>query len=130
MCTESADRSPSPLRVTVVGPCASGKTTLVERLKEAGYDAWVTSQEHSVIPELWNHQAPDALIALKTDLETIRQRRGAGWSHSIFDAQMERLRNAFTAAGLIVDTTLCSEEETASRALSYLRSLEDKRSGR
>jgi deoxyadenosine/deoxycytidine kinase len=113
--------------VTVIGPCASGKTTLVERLKAAGYDAWVTSQEHSGVPDLWNHQRPDAVIGLRTDLETIRRRRGAGWSKVIFEAQMERLQRAYGASGIIVDTSVSSEDETLDASLTYLESIGERR---
>ncbi|MBX3071722.1 MAG: hypothetical protein KF883_14550 [Thermomicrobiales bacterium] len=123
---EPAD-SRAPMRVTVVGPCASGKTTLVERLQAAGYDAWVTSQEHSGVPDLWNHQRPDAVIGLKTDLATIRQRRGAGWSKVIFDAQIERLQRAYEASGLIVDTSVSSEDETLDASLTYLDAIGERR---
>ena len=109
-----------PVRVTVVGPCASGKTTLVERLRSAGYDAWVTAQEHSAVADLWNHRQPDALIGLKTDLATIRERRGETWSKAIYDAQMARLQNAYQSAGLVVDTTVRSEDESLREALAYL----------
>src|SRR6476660_778659 len=40
-------------RVVVVGVCSSGKSTLVGRLKTAGYDAHACSQEHSYVPHLW-----------------------------------------------------------------------------
>jgi len=56
-----------PRRVVVVGPCASGKSSLVAALAALGYDARVCGQEHSIIRELWRHSAPDVLIALAVD---------------------------------------------------------------
>lgn len=123
MSTESDALQPRKIRVTVVGPCASGKTSLVERLRNAGYDAWVTGQEHSAVADLWNHRQPDALIALVTDLETIRLRRGVRWSEVIYAAQIERLQRAYSVAGLIIDTSASSEEETATLALTYLAAI-------
>ena len=37
------------MRIAIVGICASGKTTLVRGLREAGYDAYNVAQEHSCI---------------------------------------------------------------------------------
>lgn len=127
MSTDSVAQQPRQIRVTVVGPCASGKTTLVEQLRNAGYEAWVTGQEHSAVPDLWNHQEPDVLIALATDLETIRLRRGKGWSGVIYAAQIERLQRAYEAAGLIIDTGASSEDETTARALAYLAEIASQR---
>ena len=121
MSTRPPTGSTSAIRVTVIGPCASGKTTLVEHLQALGFDAWATAQEHSGVPDLWNHQHPDALIGLRTDLETIRQRRGESWPQSIYDAQMARLQTAYQSAGLIVDTSISSEEESLRAALAYLK---------
>ena len=51
-------------KIVVVGPCAAGKSTLVTALRELGYDAHVSGQEHSEIAMLWQHSQPDVLIAL------------------------------------------------------------------
>jgi len=61
--------------IVVVGPCASGKTTLVRGLQSCGYRAMVSGQEHSEIPTLWRRTAPDVTIGLIVDLATIRRRR-------------------------------------------------------
>ena len=88
----------------VVGTCASGKSTLVAALREAGIDASVCAQEHSEIPTLWNHTKPDVLVLLDVDLATIRARRSPTWPEPIYDAQLRRLENARAAADLIIDT--------------------------
>ncbi|HEX5500302.1 MAG TPA: hypothetical protein VFX03_13780, partial [Thermomicrobiales bacterium] len=76
MTTASSSRRP---RIVVVGPCASGKSTLARGLRERGFDAEVCGQEHSDIASLWRHTAPDVVIALSVDLATIRDRRGDDW---------------------------------------------------
>ncbi|MBP9503378.1 MAG: hypothetical protein KBF17_14555, partial [Candidatus Promineofilum sp.] len=52
---------PAPLlRVAVVGPCASGKSTLVAALRAAGYDARHPAQEHSFVKDMWRRRVdPD-----------------------------------------------------------------------
>ena len=96
---------PDSRRIIVVGPCASGKSSLVAALRSRGYDAHVCGQEHSAVRGLWRRSDPDVLVALEVDLPTLRQRRSPAWPEAIYDAQRERLREAFEAADLRVDTT-------------------------
>src|SRR4051812_45529414 len=95
-------------RIVVVGPCASGKTTLVENLKARGFEAAVCGQEHSEISDFWAHTEPDIVVALQVDLETIRERRGRDWPESIYLAQLERLGDAFAHATVTIDTATIS----------------------
>ena len=98
-------------RVVIVGPCASGKSTLAARLKEDGFDVHVSGQEHSGVRDLWATLDPDVLIALDVDLDTIRQRRSPYWSEYIYRAQRERLKSAFDSADLVIDTTTHDAED-------------------
>lgn len=109
------------LRVVVVGPCASGKSTLVNGLREHGYDAVVCSQEHSEIPTLWRHSDPDFLIMLEIPLETIRDRRGAEWPESIYRAQIDRLAAARGAADVVIDASTADANHVLSTALERIR---------
>jgi len=104
-------------RVVVVGPCASGKTTLVERLKELGIDARVSGQEHSAVRNLWRRLDPDILIALEIDLDTLRSRRSQSWPQSLFEVQLDRLREAVAAADAVIDSVVLSEHEVFGEAL-------------
>ncbi|MFN8676583.1 MAG: hypothetical protein U0Z70_09440 [Thermomicrobiales bacterium] len=112
--------APSPPRVIVVGPCASGKTTLVTALRAHGYDASVSAQEHSAIPRLWQRTDPDVLIALAVNIDAVRQRRDATWPRWLHDVQEERLANAQDAADLVIDTSNLGADEVAARALQFL----------
>jgi deoxyadenosine/deoxycytidine kinase len=118
----TSNRKTTP-HIVVVGPCASGKTTLVELLQSRGYDAVVCGQEHSEIANLWQRTEPDALVALTVDLETIRARRGEDWPASIYQTQLERLNNAFASATVTVDTSKNSIETTLEIVLRFLRNL-------
>jgi adenylate kinase family enzyme len=108
------------MRVAVVGPCSSGKSTIVERLSQRGVDAYAVSQEHSIIRRLWDHQRPDALVYLHVRYETIQRRRGAAWPRWIYDAQIERLRDAREHAAVVLDTGEISVDETISRIMDAL----------
>lgn len=114
---EQAQRLP---RVVVVGPCASGKSSLVESLQTAGYEAYCCAQEHSAIKSLWNHREPDVVIALDVDLDTVRKRRGETWPAAIFTAQLERLKEARAAAHLVIDGASHDEAEVCEVAMAFL----------
>ncbi len=98
---DDPDRRPI---IVVVGPCASGKSTLVDRLRASGYDAHSVAQEHSAVRDLWKRRDPDVLIALDVSLEEIRSRRGPHWLESVYERQHERLASAYAAATMVIDS--------------------------
>ena len=109
-----------PRRVVVVGPCAAGKSTLVQGLRERGYNARVVGQEHSVVAHLWQRSEPDILIALDVDIATVRERRDAGWPEWLFEIQHERLAAAVHAADLVIDTTTLDIAATLDTVVAFL----------
>ena len=110
-------------RIAVVGPCASGKSTLVRALRMHGYDAHVISQEHSAVPGLWRRSDPAVVVALNADLESIRlRRRNPRWSRTVWDDQQARLRDAFEHADFVADTSARSANEVVGEVLSFLQS--------
>lgn len=107
-------------RVVVVGPCASGKTTLVRNLRAMGVDARVSGQEHSSIRNLWRRLQPDILIALDLDLETLRQRRDPAWPADLYSVQHVRLKGAFTSANALIDTSSTPEADVLEAAMEVV----------
>ena len=112
-------RSPSP-RVAVVGPCASGKSTLVAGLLEAGVDAWVVGQEHSAVRSLWARRNPDLVIALDLELDHVRARRGQSWPANLYAIQHDRLREAFANADITLDTGVTAEHDVLEAVLALV----------
>lgn len=106
--------------VVVVGPCASGKSTLVAGLRRLGYRAMVCGQEHSEIPTLWRHAAPDVVVALEVDLPTLRRRRGEEWPEWLYRVQRDRLRAATAAADLRLDTSTLDRDAVLARVTAGL----------
>ena len=108
--------------VVVVGYCASGKSTIVEALRELEYRAEAVAQEHSIIGNLWNHHQPDFVIFLDVTLDEIRARRGnPRWPEWIFELQTKRLVKARERADLVVDTTLGDAGAVARRVADFLQ---------
>src|SRR5215213_4831100 len=108
-------------KIVVVGPCAAGKSTLVTALRELGYDAHVSGQEHSEIATLWQRSDPDVLIALDVDIRAVRARRGGSWPEWLHDLQVRRLAAAARAADLAIDTSALSPQTIVDRVLAYLQ---------
>jgi chloramphenicol 3-O-phosphotransferase len=108
-------------KIVVVGPCAAGKSTLVTALRELGYDAHVSGQEHSEIATLWQRSDPDVLIALDVDISAVRARRGGSWPEWLHDLQVRRLAAAARAADLAIDTSALSPQAVVDRVVAYLQ---------
>ena len=108
-------------KIVVVGPCAAGKSTLVTALRELGYDAHVSGQEHSEIAMLWQHSEPDVLIALEVDIRAVRDRRDGSWPEWLHDLQVRRLAAASRAANLAIDTTALSPQTVVDHVVGYLQ---------
>ena len=113
-------RATDSRRIVVVGPCAAGKSTLVAALRALGYDARVSGQEHSAIPNLWQHSHPDVLIALDVDIAAVRDRRGSEWPEWLHDLQVQRLNVATSAADLAIDTTGLRAQVVVDRVVAFL----------
>ena len=87
--------SPDSPRIAIVGPCASGKTTLAEGLRRHGYNARQIAQEHSFVPDMWQVLTkPDVLIFLDASYPFCTERKSLNWLPSEYDEQQHRLRHA------------------------------------
>ncbi len=116
------------MRIKVVGPCASGKSTLVAALRRLGYDASSAAQDHSHVPDMWQRlDSPDLLIYLDVTLETAQQRGrdGLGWDQDYLDAQHERLRHARAHCDLYLTTDDLSEAQVLQRVIEFVRTAEN-----
>lgn len=109
------------LRIGVVGPCAAGKTTLVNKLSRLGYEARHIAQEHSYVPAMWQRISnPDRLIYLHVSYPNTLIRRRMNWSDDEYQEQLNRLRHAREHADLIIDTDPLNPEQVLQIVLDYL----------
>ncbi len=111
--------------IGVVGPCASGKTTLVSMLKKLGYEVRHIAQEHSYVSYMWQRITnPDVLIYLHASYPTTLVRRQMNWNQSEYERQIERLLHARQHASLYIDTDSLTSEEVLQRVLEFLHFIE------
>jgi hypothetical protein len=111
------------MRIKVVGPCASGKSSLAAGLRRLGYDARSASQDHSYVPDMWQRlEPPDLLVYLDVTLPEARRRgrTGSGWDQSYLDEQHRRLRHARANCDLYLLTDGLSEEEVLLHVVDFV----------
>ena len=107
--------------IAIVGPCASGKTTLVDGLQAHGYDARQIAQEHSYVQDMWKQITdPDILIYLDASFETCTERKQLNWKQKEFDEQVRRLSHTHENCDLYIFTDDLTPGEILERALSFL----------
>lgn len=110
----------SPL-IGVVGPCGSGKSTLIAGLEARGYRCRHIAQEHSYVKSMWQRLTnPDILIFLHCSFENSTARRKLKWKPDDHQEQMRRLAHALEHADFVIDTNLLNPEEVLQYALDYL----------
>ncbi|MDD2922259.1 MAG: hypothetical protein PHQ36_08235 [Anaerolineales bacterium] len=108
--------------IGVVGPCGSGKSTLIAGLEQRGYRCRHIAQEHSYVQYMWRHITnPDVLIFLHCSFENSTARRNLNWLRADHEEQMRRLSHALEHADLIIDTNVLNPEEVLNRALEFLK---------
>lgn len=111
-----------PAVIKVVGPCKSGKSTLVAGLRAAGYQARACGQEHSEAPTMWQRIAPpDYLIFLDVTLPQQQARvQRSDWSEALLHTQQRRLAHARQHADLILSTDEAPPAEVLGRVIAFL----------
>ncbi len=107
-------------RIVVVGPCASGKSLLVEALRQYGYNAHSSAQEHSYVKTMWTMTKPSHLIYLDVDLGTIKSRRTIAWGQAYLDEENQRLAHARQSADIVISTNGLSPGQVLRQAVDFL----------
>lgn len=114
--------NPDRLRVGIVGPCASGKSTLMRMLQAPpGVEFRHIAQEHSYVQSMWQRiSQPDLLIFLDVSYPVTMQRKNLNWTVEEYQEQQRRLANARAHADLLIDTDLLSPEQVADQVRAFL----------
>lgn len=119
------------MKIAIVGVCASGKTTLVQGLRAAGFDAYNVAQEHSCVHNFWAKKHPDILVMIDAKLPAIKKRRLVYWTEERLVTQHQRLRDARAHADLYLETDALDATAVLQRVIAFLKTKEaEKLSGK
>ena len=109
------------LLVGVVGPCGSGKSTLIAKLEKHGYACRHIAQEHSYVQAMWQIiSKPDILIYLHASFPVSTARRKLNWREKDHTEQLRRLSHARDNAHIIINTDDLTPDQVMAKALDYL----------
>ncbi len=113
-----------PPLIGIVGPCASGKSTLIKLLTDQGYHCRHIAQEHSYVQDMWKRLSnPDILVYLDVTYETTLRRKKLNWTQTDFQIQLDRLKNARQFADIFITTDSLSPTELAEIVIGQINSL-------
>ena len=110
------------LLIGVVGPCGSGKSTLIAKLEKHGYACRHIAQEHSYVQAMWQIiTKPDILIYLHASFPISTARRKLTWQRTDHDEQYRRLAHARQHANVVIDTDALTPEQVLQKVLHFLQ---------
>jgi deoxyadenosine/deoxycytidine kinase len=119
--TKSLIHRTAPL-VGVVGPCGSGKSTLIAGLEQHGYTCRHIAQEHSYVPSMWQKIAkPDVLIFLDASFPVSTARRKLTWQKVDHEEQYRRLHHARLHAQIVIETDHLTPGQVLQQVLDFLK---------
>ena len=111
----------SSILIGVVGPCKSGKSTLVAGLKNHGYHARQITQEHSFAPSMWKKITnPDRLVFLDVSYPITLERSDMQWTQKDYNKQLVRLAHARKFADLYINTDELTAAQVLDNVLEFL----------
>jgi ABC-type glutathione transport system ATPase component len=112
---------PSKPLIGIVGPCGSGKSTLIAGLERYGYPCRHIAQEHSYVQAMWQIiSRPVFLIYLAASFPVSTARRRLNWQEKEYLEQLRRLGHARAHAHLIIDTNNLTPDQVLQKALDFL----------
>lgn len=110
--------------IGLVGPCASGKSTLRARLEKRGYRIKHIAQEHSYVPDMWKRITnPEVLIFLDASYPKTIERRRLNWYEADYAEQHRRLAHARSNADLYIFTDSLSIESVEEIIIEFLETV-------
>ncbi len=116
------DEPPSNTQlIGVVGPCGSGKSTLVAGLEKHGYTCRHIAQEHSYVQTMWQIiTKPDVLIYLAASFAVSTARAKLNWLEKDYTEQLIRLAHAREHANLLIETDELTPDDVLQKVLIFV----------
>jgi deoxyadenosine/deoxycytidine kinase len=109
-------------RIAIVGPCASGKTTLAGALQAKKISARQIAQEHSYVANMWEVLTkPSILIYLDASYPVCTQRKSLSWTLKEYEAQQDRLAHARANCHIYIETDQLTPDEVLQHVLHALQ---------
>lgn len=107
----------------MVGPCTSGKSTLIKRLRtQHDFELRHIAQEHSYVQTMWQRISnPDWLIFLDVSYPVSMERHKLNWTEAEYDEQQRRLTHARQHADFYLNTDGLTPDEVALEVIEFLR---------
>jgi len=91
--------------IAIIGVCASGKSTIIQRLSQEGIICRHVAQEHSYVKDMWQRLThPDYLICLEVSYPSTLIRKKLNWTLQEYVEQLHRTQHAREHADLTIDT--------------------------
>ncbi len=114
--------------IGVVGPCASGKTSLIAGLNRMGYRTRHIAQEHSYVKDMWQRLTnPDVLVFLDASYPVTCRRRRLDWTEAEYAEQQRRLGHARQHADLFLDTDGLTVGQVLERVVQFIKNRSEAR---
>jgi len=111
--------------IGVVGPCGSGKSTLIAGLEKHGFTCRHIAQEHSYVQAMWQIiTKPDILIYLSSSFSTSTARRKLNWLEKDYRGQLRRLAHARDHANIFIDTDDLTPDAVLQTVLDSLKKMD------
>ena len=108
--------------VGIVGPCASGKSTLIAGLRAESVQFRHIAQEHSYVPYMWQRLTnPDVLVFLDASYPVATIRGQLNWTEAEYAEQHRRLSHARAHADIYILTDDLTAKEVQNQVLDFLR---------
>lgn len=108
--------------VGIVGPCASGKSTLIAGLRGDAIQFRHIAQEHSYVPTMWQRLTnPDVLVFLDASYPIATMRGRLNWTEKEYAEQHRRLSHARIHADIYILTDDLSALEVRNQVMDFLR---------
>lgn len=107
--------------LVIVGPCAAGKSTLVDGLRRTGVSARAVAQEHSRVRDLFRRRPSAGVVYLTADWPVIHARRPLSFGRVQYEDEVKRLLYVRSLADVVVHTDVLTPDDVLALVVRWMR---------